>query len=357
MLRAFSSALRPVVNAPAAVSASIGRRCMSSGKAPVRVAVTGASGQIGYALLFRIASGAMLGPDQPVILQLLELPHAVKALDGVIMELKDCAFPLVKDIVGTDDVNRAFEGANVAMLVGAKPRGPGMERGDLLRDNGAIFTVQGKALNANADRDNLKVVVVGNPANTNAWIAQQSAPDIPAESFSAMTRLDHNRGLAQLADKLNCGVEDINDFAIWGNHSSTQYPDISHATVNGQKITELVDEEWTKKNFMPTVQKRGAAIIDARGASSAASAASSAIDHIHDWVHGTNGKWTSMAIPSDGSYGTEKGVFYSFPVTVENGKVSIVQGLPVSDFSREMMDITNEELKGERDEVKSALGL
>jgi len=325
---------------------------------PVRVAVTGASGQIGYALLFRIASGAMLGPDTPVQLQLLELPHAMNALKGVEMELKDCAFPLLSKIICTEDANQAFEGVDVALLVGAKPRGKGMERGDLLKDNGAIFTVQGKALNASANRDNLKVLVVGNPANTNAWIASQSAPDIDPSRFTAMTRLDHNRAIAQLADKLNCGVDEIEKFCIWGNHSSTQYPDVSHTLVKGKEVKKAVSESWVRSEFIPTVQKRGAAIIAARGSSSAASAANAAIDHIHDWTFGTNGKWQSMAIPSDGSYGTTKGLIYSFPVVVDKkGKYSIVQNLSIDSFSREKMDATNKELLEEKEEVSKILGL
>jgi len=321
----------------------------------VRVTVTGASGQIGYALLFRIASGQMLGPDQPVILQLLELPQALKPLQGVAMELQDCAFPLLKGIVQTDDANRAFEGTDYALLVGAKPRTKGMERGDLLRENAKIFSVQGKAIDQHANK-NIKVLVVGNPANTNALIAASNAKSINPANFSAMTRLDHNRGLAQLAEKLSCGVDEIEKFAIWGNHSATQYPDISHATLRGKPIKDLInDQKWVTDKFIPDVQQRGAAIINARGSSSAASAASAAIDHIHDWVHGTNGKWTSMAVYSDGTqYGVQKGLYFSYPVIIKNGKYEI-QKVSIDQFSQDRFDKTHEELKSEAAAVKELL--
>jgi malate dehydrogenase len=324
---------------------------------PVQVAVTGAAGQIGYALLFRIASGQLLGPDQPVALRLLEIPDAMKAVEGVIMELDDCAFPLLASVDAFDDANRAFEGVNVALLVGARPRSKGMERSDLLEANGGIFKPQGEALNTGAAVD-IKVLVVGNPANTNCLIAQSHAPDIPAERFTAMARLDHNRAIAQLAHKTGATVPDIANMTIWGNHSATQYPDISHAKVKGENAQEVVnDQEWLENDFIPTVQKRGAAIIEARGASSAASAANAAIDHVHDWVLGTpTGDWVSMAIPSDGSYGVEEGIISSFPVTTEDGNYSIVQGLEISDFSRARIDATVNELKEERDAVKQ-LGL
>jgi len=326
-----------------------------SGKAPVRVAVTGASGQIGYALLFRIASGEMLGKDQPVILQCLELPAAMKPLEGVAMELSDCAFPLLRGTVLTEDPKKAFEGADYALLVGAKPRSKGMERKDLLSQNGAIFSTQGKALNEVANKS-VKVLVVGNPANTNALIAASNAPNIPGRNFSAMTRLDHNRGLAQLSAKLNCQVTDIQNFAIWGNHSSTQYPDISNATVNGQPIKTKVDQDWLTKTFIPTVQQRGAAIIAARGASSAASAASAAIDHVRDWVLGTNGQWTSMGVLSEGLYGEAKGLYFSYPVICKGGDYTVVKGLKIDDFSRKRLDETNKELLEEREGVKPQLG-
>jgi malate dehydrogenase len=324
---------------------------------PVQVAVTGAAGQIGYALLFRIASGHLLGPDQPVALRLLEIPDAMKAVEGVIMELDDCAFPLLASVDAFDDANRAFDGVGVALLVGARPRSKGMERSDLLEANGGIFKPQGEALNAGA-ADDVKVLVVGNPANTNCLIAQSHAPDIPAERFTAMTRLDHNRAIAQLAHKTGATVPEITNMTIWGNHSATQYPDISHAKVKGQNAQEVVnDQEWLESDFVPTVQKRGAAIIEARGASSAASAANAAIDHVHDWVLGTPpGDWVSMAIPSDGSYGVEEGIISSFPVTTESGSYTIVQGLEISDFSRARIDATVNELKEERDAVKQ-LGL
>ena len=314
-------------------------------KAPVRVAVTGAAGQIGYALLFRIASGAMLGPDQPVILHLLEITPALPALGGVIMELNDCAFPTLAGCVPTDDVNVAFKDVEYALLVGARPRGPGMERKDLLEANGAIFSPQGRALNDHAKR-NVKVLVVGNPANTNSLIAQQNAPDLDPRCFTAMTRLDHNRALSQLAEKTGAHTTDIRKMTIWGNHSSTQYPDIHHTTVKGQPAT--VDPGWYKDTFIPTVQQRGAAIIKARGASSAASAASAAIDHMRDWALGTpDGDWVSMGIPSDGSYGIPPGVIYSYPCTCKGGKYEIVQGLAINDFSRERMAATDKELREE----------
>jgi malate dehydrogenase len=317
-------------------------------KAPVRVAVTGAAGQIGYALLFRIAAGDMLGPDQPVILHLLEITPALPALQGVVMELNDCAFPLLAGVVATDDVNVAFKDVDYALLVGARPRGPGMERKDLLEANGAIFAPQGKALNDHAKRD-VRVLVVGNPANTNALIAQQNAPDLDPKCFTAMVRLDHNRALSQLAEKTGKHTTDIKKVTIWGNHSSTQYPDLHHASVGGKPALSLVDQDWYEKDFIPTVQQRGAAIIKARGASSAASAASAAIDHMRSWALGTaEGDWVSMGIPSDGSYGIQPGVIYGYPVTVKNGKYEIVQGLEVNDFSRARMDATDKELREER---------
>ncbi|MEO7324622.1 MAG: malate dehydrogenase [Dokdonella sp.] len=317
-------------------------------KAPVRVAVTGAAGQIGYALLFRIAAGDMLGPDQPVILHLLEITPALPALQGVVMELNDCAFPTLAGVVATDDANVAFTDVDYALLVGARPRGPGMERKDLLEANGAIFAPQGKALNDHAKRD-VKVLVVGNPANTNALIAQQNAPSLDPNCFTAMVRLDHNRALSQLAEKTSAHTTDIKKMTIWGNHSSTQYPDIHHATVKGKAATDLVDTAWYKDTFIPTVQQRGAAIIKARGASSAASAASAAIDHMHYWAKGTDeGDWVSMGIPSDGSYGIAAGVIYGYPVTVKGGQYTIVQGLEINAFSRERMDATDKELREER---------
>ena len=321
-------------------------------KSPVRVVVTGAAGQIGYALLFRIAAGDMLGKDQPVILHLLEITPALPALNGVVMELNDCAFPTLAGVVATDDVNVAFKDVDYALLVGARPRGAGMERKDLLEANGAIFSPQGKALNAHAKRD-VKVLVVGNPANTNALIAQQNAPDLDPKCFTAMVRLDHNRALSQLAEKTGAHTTEIRRVTIWGNHSSTQYPDLHQATVKGKPALSLVDQVWYKDTFIPTVQQRGAAIIKARGASSAASAASAAIDHMHTWVHGTaEGDWASMAIPSDGSYGIKPGVIYGYPVTVKNGVYSIVQGLEINAFSRERMDATDKELREERGGVE-----
>ena len=320
-------------------------------KSPVRVAVTGAAGQIGYSLLFRIAAGEMLGSDQPVIFQLLEITPAMKALEGVVMEIDDCAYPLVAGFVLTDDVNVAFKDVDYALLVGAKPRSAGMERSDLLEANGGIFKVQGKALNEHASRD-VKVVVVGNPANTNANTAMINAPDLNPINFTALTRLDHNRALAQLAAETKSDVSDIKKMIIWGNHSTTQYPDLSHTTVAGKAAHDLVDRSWYENDYIPRVAKRGAEIIDARGASSAASAANGAINHIHDWVMGTpEGNWTSMAVPSDGSYGIPEGLTYSFPVTCSNGEYKIVQGLEIDDFSRERMEITQRELEEERDAV------
>ncbi len=322
---------------------------------PVRVAVTGAAGQISYSLLFRIAAGEMLGPNQPVILQLLEITPALEALNGVVMELNDCAFPLLQDIVATDDANVAFKDADVCLLVGARPRGPGMERKDLLSANGAIFGPQGKAINDNASRD-VKVLVVGNPANTNAMIAANSAPDLSPRQFHAMTRLDHNRALSMLGEKTGAHVNDISNMIIWGNHSATQYPDISQCKVNGKPAAELVDDAWYTDNFIPEVQQRGAAIIKARGASSAASAASAAMDHIRTWVQGTaDGDWVSMSVPADGSYGIEPGVIYSYPCTCKDGDYEIVQDLPISDFSREKMNATEAELREERAAVEDLL--
>lgn len=319
-------------------------------KTPVRVAVTGAAGQIGYSLLFRIASGEMLGKDQPVILQMLELPmeKAQAALKGVMMELEDCAFPLLAGMVGTDDPMVAFKDADVALLVGAMPRGPGMERKDLLLKNAEIFTVQGKAINAVASRD-IKVLVVGNPANTNAYIAMKSAPDINPGNFTAMLRLDHNRALSQLAIKAGVDVAGIEKLVVWGNHSPTMYPDYRFATVAGGSLKDKIgDETWNRETFIPKVGKRGAAIIEARGLSSAASAANAAIDHIRDWSLGTNGKWATMGIPSDGSYGIPKDVIYGFPVVCKDGKYEIVQGLEIDEYSRSMMDKTLAELEEER---------
>ncbi len=323
-------------------------------KAPVRVAITGAAGQISYSLIFRIASGDMLGKDQPVILQLLEITPALGALQGVAMEVEDCAFPLVHGIVQTDDPNVAFKDADYCLLVGARPRGPGMERKDLLEANAAIFSVQGKAINDHASRD-VRVLVVGNPANTNALIAYRNAPSLKPGQFTAMTRLDHNRAMAQLAAKTGKHTTDVESLFIWGNHSSTQYPDIHHATVAGTKALSLVDSQWMEEDFIPTVQQRGAAIIKARGLSSAASAANAAIEHIRDWALGTRGRIVSMAIPSDGSYGVEKGLIYSFPVTCANGEYSIVQGFPINDFSRNLMKQTEKELAEERDAVNHLL--
>ncbi len=323
-------------------------------KRPVRVAITGAAGQIGYQLCFRIAAGDMLGPDQPVILQLIEIPPAMDALQGVAMELDDAAFPMLAGVETTSDINEGFTDTDYALLVGAKPRGKGMERGDLLAENGKIFGPQGQALNDHASRD-VKVLVVGNPANTNALIAQANAPDLPPENFTAMTRLDHNRALAQLALKTGIHHTRIHQMAIWGNHSATQYPDIHHALIKGESAISKIDREWYENDFIPTVQQRGAAIIKARGASSAASAASSAIDHIRDWALGTGDDWVSMAVPSDGSYEIEPGVIYSFPCTCNDGQWKIVQNLEINDFSRQRMDATDQELREEREAVKSLL--
>ena len=324
-------------------------------RAPVRVAITGAAGQIGYQLCFRIASGQMLGPDQPVILQLLEIPPALDALKGVAMELEDCAFPTLAGVVATDDPNEAFKDTDYALLVGARPRGPGMERKDLLEANAQIFSVQGKALNDHASRD-VKVLVVGNPANTNALIAQSNAPDLDKANFTAMTRLDHNRAMAQLAAKTGKHTTDVKGMIIWGNHSATQYPDVSHCTIDGKPAKDAADTGWLQGEFISVVQQRGAAIIKARGLSSAASAASSAIDHVRDWALGTpDGEWTSMGIPSDGSYGIEPGIVYSYPVTCTNGKYSIVQGLDVDDFSQKLMTATEQELREERAAIENLL--
>ncbi|MEV8534998.1 malate dehydrogenase [Streptomyces sp. NPDC051211] len=326
-------------------------------RTPVNVTVTGAAGQIGYALLFRIASGHLLGADVPVNLRLLEIPQGLKAAEGTAMELDDCAFPLLRGIEITDDANKAFDGANVALLVGARPRTKGMERGDLLAANGGIFKPQGKAINDHA-ADDIKVLVVGNPANTNALIAQAAAPDVPRERFTAMTRLDHNRAISQLAAKTGAAVSDIKRLTIWGNHSATQYPDIFHAEIAGKNAAEVVnDEQWLADTFIPTVAKRGAAIIEARGASSAASAANAAIDHVYTWVNGTAaGDWTSMGIPSDGSYGVPEGIISSFPVTTKDGAYEIVQGLDINEFSRTRIDASVAELVEERDAVRE-LGL
>ena len=324
-------------------------------KTPVNVAITGAAGQIGYALAFRVASGQMLGPDQPVNLHLLEITPALEALKGVVMELNDCAFPTLNRIVATDDAKAGFKDCQVALLVGARPRGPGMERKDLLLANAQIFSAQGKALDAVADRQ-VRVLVVGNPANTNALIAMKNSPSLNPANFTAMVRLDHNRALAQLAEKTGTHVTDIKKMTIWGNHSSTQYPDLHHATVAGKPALSLVDQTWYESAFIPTVQQRGAAIIKARGASSAASAASSALDHVRDWVLGTpQGDWVSMAVPSDGSYGIPEGVIYGFPVTCSGGAYEIVQGLEINDFSRSRMTATHEELTEEREGVKDLL--
>ena len=323
-------------------------------KAPVRVTVTGAAGQIGYALLFRIAAGDMLGKDQPVILQMLEITPALGALRGVAMELDDCAFPLLAGMVQTDDPNLAFAGADYALLVGSRPRSKGMERKDLIEANAAIFSVQGKALSDHASRG-VKILVVGNPANTNCLIAQRNAPGLNPNQFTAMTRLDHNRGMAQLAAKTGTHTTDVKGLCIWGNHSATQYPDLHAASVAGKAALSLVDQGWYASEFIPVVQQRGAAIIEARGASSAASAANAAIDHVHDWALGSNGEVVSMGVYSDGSYGIEKGLIYSFPVTCANGAWSIVQGLDINDFSRARMTATQTELQEERDAVKHLL--
>ena len=326
-------------------------------RAPVRVTITGAAGQIGYQLAFRIASGQMLGQDQPVILQLLEIPPALPALNGVVMELDDCAFPTLAGVVASDDPKLAFDASDYALLVGARPRGTGMERKDLLEANAAIFSVQGKAINDHAARG-IRILVVGNPANTNALIASSNAPDIDPRQFTAMTRLDHNRALAELARKTGTHVNDIRRMSIWGNHSATQYPDVSEATINGQAASDVVDQAWLTAEFIPLVQQRGAAIIEARGASSAASAASAAIDHMRDWTLGTpEDDWVSMAVPADGSYGIERGIVYSFPVRCRGGEYRIVQDLKISDFSRERMAATAAELREERTAIESLLGL
>ena len=325
-------------------------------KKPARVAVTGAAGQIGYSLLFRIASGQMLGQDQPIILQLLEITQVQQALKGVVMELEDCAFPLLQDIISTDDPQVAFKDADVALLVGARPRTKGMERKDLLEANGAIFTVQGKALNEAAKR-NVKVLVVGNPVNTNAYIAMKSAPDLPHECFTAMLRLDHNRALSRLAAKIVKPVDALGKLVVWGNHSPTMYPDYRFATINGQSVKAMInDEKWNREIFIPTVAKRGTAVIEARGLSSAASAANAAIAHMRDWIFGTNGKWVTMGIPSDGSYGIPEDIIYGFPVTCAEGRYQIVKGLEIDPFSREKMNATLNELQEERDAVKHLLG-
>jgi len=322
---------------------------------PVKIAVTGASGQISYSLLFRIASGEMLGKNVPVILQLLELPQALKSLEGVVMELQDCAFPQLKGIVQTSDPKKAFDDIDFALLVGAKPRSKGMERADLLKENAKIFEEQGKALNEVASKD-VKVLVVGNPANTNAMITSHFAPTIERTQIHAMTKLDHNRGLAQLAAKVGCGVSDIDRFCIWGNHSPTMYPDISHCQIKGQWAKDLIkDDKWYKDTFIPAVQQRGAAIINARGLSSAASAANAAIDHIREWAWGTNGKWTSFAVPSDGSYGVDEGLWYSFPTVCKEGDYTIVKNVPIDKFSAERMEITRKELADEKAAVASLL--
>lgn len=324
-------------------------------KKPVTVAITGAAGQIGYALAFRVASGQMLGADQPINLHLLEITPALPALEGVAMELNDCAFPTLDAVRATDDARTAFRDCKVAMLVGARPRGPGMERKDLLLANAQIFSAQGRALDAVADRS-IRVLVVGNPANTNALIAQRNAPGLDARNFTAMTRLDHNRALSQLAQKTGSHPTRIKRMTIWGNHSSTQYPDLSHATVDGKPAKSLVDEKWIAETFIPVVQQRGAAIIKARGSSSAASAASAAIDHVRDWAQGTaDGDWVSMGVPSDGSYGIKEGIVYSYPVTCRNGEYQIVQGLSIDAFSRGRMETTEKELCEERDGVKELI--
>ena len=324
-------------------------------RTPVRVAVTGAAGQIAYSLLFRIASGEMLGPDRPVILQLLEIPPALPALRGVVMEIDDCAYPLVHGSVVTDDPNEAFRDARFAVLVGARPRSKGMERGDLLADNGRIFGPQGRALNEHAARD-VKVLVVGNPANTNALITMKNAPDLDPSQFTAMTRLDHNRAVARLAAHTSAAVGDVSRMTIWGNHSATQFPDLRHATVGGRPAPELVSDAWVREEFIPGIQQRGAEIITARGLSSAASAGYAALSHMRDWVRGSrDGDWLSMAVPSDGSYGVPEGLFYSYPVTVRDGRYAIVPGLEIDEFARSMMDATRAELEVERDLVRNML--
>jgi malate dehydrogenase len=325
-------------------------------KKPLNVAITGAAGQIGYALAFRVASGQMLGPDQPVNLHLLEITPALPGLNGVVMELNDCAFPTLNKVVATDDARIAFRDCHAALLVGARPRGPGMERKDLLLANAQIFSAQGKALDAVAARD-VRVLVVGNPANTNALIAQRNAPSLQARNFTAMTRLDHNRALSQLAEKTGTHINDIRKMIIWGNHSATQYPDISHATVQGKAAKGLVEQKWIEEYFIPTVQQRGAAVIKARGSSSAASAASAALDHMRTWFSGSaEGDWVSMGVPADGSYGIPEGIIYSYPVICRGGDYQIVQGLAIDDFSRQRMTLTDKELREERDGVKELLG-
>ncbi|PID41488.1 MAG: malate dehydrogenase [Proteobacteria bacterium] len=324
-------------------------------KAPVRVAVTGAAGQIAYSLIFRVAHGDMLGPDQPVILQLLEIPPAMEALNGVVMEINDCAFPLVQDIITSDDPNVAFKDVDYAFLVGARPRGPGMERSDLLTANAQIFSVQGKALNDNAHRD-VKVLVVGNPANTNALITLKNAPDLDPRNITSMMRLDHNRAMSQVAEKTDSHSSKVEKMVVWGNHSATQYPDISYATVDGAAVKDKVDNDWYVDNFIPTVQQRGAAIIKARGASSAASAASAAVDHMRSWALGSDGQWVSMGVYSRGNtYGIDEDIMYAFPIVCEKGDWKIVEGLEISDFSREMMSKTEKELIGERDAISDLL--
>jgi len=350
--RSFS---KPTVGFSAPVRVSSRSFATQGQKKPVKVAITGAAGQIGYALTFRVASGHLLGPDQPVILQLIELPHALDPLKGVVMELDDCAFPLVHGIQITDSIEKGFEDIDYALLVGSKPRKAGMERGDLLTENGKIFAPTGQALNKFAKKT-CKTIVVGNPANTNCLIAANNAPDIPPENFTAMTRLDHNRALSQLSTKTNTHISKIHQIAIWGNHSATQYPDVNHGIINGRPAKEVInDEKWIKDTFIPAVQQRGAAVIKARGASSAASAANGCLNHIHDWVNGSNGEWVSMAIPSDGSYGVEKGVYYSYPVICKNGKYEKVQGLKIDSYSAQMMEKTKKELFEERDMVKALL--
>jgi len=322
-------------------------------KKPVRVAISGGAGQIAYSLIFRVASGEMLGPDQPIILQMLEVPAALETLKGVVMEVDDCAYPLLQDITMTDDPNVAFSEVDYALLIGAAPRGPGMERSDLLKSNGEIFKVQGKALNDHASRD-VKVLVVGNPANTNAYITMQSAPDLNPKQFTSMTRLDHNRAISQLAAKTGSNITDIKKMVVWGNHSATQYPDLSHATVNGQPAKSLVDQDWIINDFIPSVQQRGSAIIKARGKSSAASAAFAILSHVRDWVMGTD-EWVSVVVPSDGSYDIPEGLMYSFPVTIKNGDISIVQGLEIDDFNRTRLLETQRELEQERDAIAGLL--
>jgi len=334
---------------------NIGRMSLADRQEPIRVAVTGAAGNIGYALIYRIASGCVFGPNTPVILQLLDLPSEVSKLKGTQMELDDCAFPNLKGVVVTDNPEVAFEGVDWALLVGAKPRGPGMERADLLKDNGAIFTVQGKALNKVGKGKDTRVVVVGNPANTNAMIAQRSAPNIPPENFAAMTKLDHNRGLAQLGLKLNVLPRDIHKFVIWGNHSATQFPDVHFTTFKGKKAMDHFDRDWYLKELIPNVQQRGAAIIKARKLSSAASAASSLIDNVREWYSGTHGQWTSVAVCSKGEYGITPGIFYSYPVIYSGQKWSIVKDLPINNFQKEKMEETHKELLGERDAVAHLL--